>query len=71
MAHKKIQEKKQFFIEITSLMSLSSNVKLLPDWLQFRGFKTLMALFKATQLSSSFEGHLKGMDGHLGFINFT
>ena len=42
MAHKKIQEKNQFFIEITSSMSFSSNVKFLPDSLDFGGFKTLM-----------------------------
>ena len=41
MAHK-------IFIEITSLKSFSSNVKFLPDWLDFGGFKILMALFKAT-----------------------
>ena len=52
-------------------MSFSSNVKFLPDWLDFGGLKTLMTLFKAKQYSSSFAGHLKSMDGAFGCMNFT
>ena len=52
-------------METTSLMSFSSNVKFLPDWLDFGDFKILMTLFKATQHSSFFKGHLKSMEFYI------